>query len=198
MKKLNGPSFLCLALAGLLAVSAIAQDDGSKNPQVVLETSKGQIVLELYPDKAPKTVENFLAYVESGFFDGTIFHRVVRDFVIQGGGYTSDFTKKETRPPIVNEAKNGLSNDRGTISMARTNDPDSATSQFFISTKDNPSLDPSAASPHGYAVFGKVIEGMEVVDAIGTVKTTYKMGMADVPTENVVLTKAVLTKASVK
>lgn len=193
MKKLTAASFLCLAIVSLVAFPAFAQEEGSgESPQVVLETSKGAIVLELYPDKAPKTVENFLAYVESGFYDGTIFHRVVRDFVIQGGGFTEDFTKKPTRPPIANEAKNGLTNDRGTISMARTPDPDSATSQFFISTKDNPNLDPGAADPHGYAVFGKVIEGMEVVDAIGAAKTTYKNRMQDVPAETVVITKASL------
>lgn len=139
---------------------------------VELKTSMGNIVLELNAQAAPVTVKNFLGYVQEGFYDGTIFHRVWPGFMIQGGGYTAELEEKQTRTPIINEANNGLGNVRGTISMARKNDPDSATCQFFINHVDNRPLDYVNASNPGYAVFGKVIEGMDAVDAIASVKTT--------------------------
>ena len=139
---------------------------------VELKTSMGNIVLELNAQAAPVTVKNFLGYVQEGFYDGTIFHRVWPGFMIQGGGYTAELEEKQTRAPIINEANNGLGNVRGTISMARKNDPDSATCQFFINHVDNRPLDYVDASNPGYAVFGKVIEGMDAVDAIASVKTT--------------------------
>lgn len=143
------------------------------NPQVKVDTSQGSFVLELYPDKAPATVANFLAYVNSGFYNGTIFHRVIDGFMIQGGGFTEDYTRKQTNAAIMNEADNGLKNKRGTIAMARTSEPHSATSQFFINVKDNDFLDHSAKTPTGwgYAVFGKVIKGMDTVDKIRKVET---------------------------
>ncbi|RMF86835.1 MAG: peptidyl-prolyl cis-trans isomerase, partial [Nitrospirae bacterium] len=155
-------------------------------------TTAGTIAVELYPDKAPKTVENFLAYVDSGFYDGTLFHRVVKGFVIQGGGFTKGMHPKETRPPIPNEADNGLRNERGTVAMARTYQPHSATSQFYINLVDNPALDHRDKSLRGwgYCVFGRVIEGMEVVDAIAKLPTGTRHGYRDVPLEDVVILKA--------
>lgn len=150
-----------LAFCLLTASSALAAND----PRVVLETDLGNIELVLYPEKAPKTVENFLTYVDDGFYDGTIFHRVIPGFMAQGGGYTFDFQEKPNREPVVNESANGLSNARGTIAMARTNNPDSATSQFFINLVDNSRLDGSAQKP-GYTVFGKVLLGLSVVQQI--------------------------------
>ena len=177
------PCVLAL-LIPLLAAAAPAQETAA--PQVVLETSKGAIVLELDPGKAPGTVENFLGYVESGFFDGTVFHRVIPDFMVQGGGYTPDGGKKPTRDPIANEADNGLENVRGTVAMARTNDPHSATAQFFINTVDNAHLNHRGKNTAGwgYAVFGKVVAGLDVVDAIAAVKTR-----GSAPVEPVVITK---------
>ena len=168
---------------------SVTTTDQEPRPRVRLVTSKGTIVVELDREKAPITVSNFLRYVEDGFYDGTIFHRVVPDFVIQGGGFTPDLTRKETRPPIINESNNGLSNLRGTIAMARTSDPDSATSQFYINLVDNTSLDYAPGRP-GYAVFGKVIEGMDVVDAIGAVETTTRNGLNDVPVEDIIIERA--------
>jgi len=162
----------------------------SENIVVKLETSKGDILIELNSKAAPVTVKNFLTYVDEGFYNKTIFHRVIPSFMIQGGGFTADMERKETHDPIVNEAKNGLSNARGTIAMARTNDPDSATSQFFINHTDNTPLDYGGVSGAGYAVFGKTIEGMDVVDAIAAVKTTSRKGMDDVPVEPVVIKSA--------
>jgi cyclophilin family peptidyl-prolyl cis-trans isomerase len=161
-------------------------------PRVVMETSLGRMVIELDPETAPKTVENFLQYVRDGFYDGTTFHRVVPGFVIQGGGFTAEMVEKDTRPPIENEADNGLRNARGTICMARTPDPHSATSQFFINTKDNPVLDFRGKTMRdwGYAVFGKVIEGLDVVDAIEKVPTTRKGMHDDVPVDPVVIDSA--------
>jgi cyclophilin family peptidyl-prolyl cis-trans isomerase len=160
----------------------------AKGPQKVkLETSMGEIVIELNEETAPVTVKNFLRYVEEGFFDGTIFHRVIPGFMIQGGGFTPDMKQKQTHKPIVNEAANGLKNARGTIAMARTNDPDSATSQFFINHNNNESLNYAGPGKPGYAVFGKVTEGMDVVDAIASVKTTRKGPYSDVPVEPVVI-----------
>jgi cyclophilin family peptidyl-prolyl cis-trans isomerase len=162
----------------------------SQSNIVKLETNKGNIVIELDRQAAPVTVKNFLEYVEAGFYDGTIFHRVIPGFMIQGGGFTKDMQRKKTRSPIINEAKNGLSNKRGTIAMARTSDPNSATSQFFINHRDNTPLDYVAGGNPGYAVFGKVTEGMDVVDAIAAVKTTTRNGMDDVPVEPVVIQSA--------
>jgi len=187
MRRLLTSVLLTLSVA--LAGNAVAQD----TPQVRLETSKGAITLELYPEKAPKSVENFLGYVRDGFYDGTIFHRVIDGFMVQGGGFTQDYTRKPTQAPIENEADNGLSNRTGTVAMARTRDPHSATAQFFINVSDNTFLDHTAKSPRGwgYAVFGEVVDGMDVVNAIKSVKT----GPAgpfpkDVPQEPVVIESA--------
>jgi cyclophilin family peptidyl-prolyl cis-trans isomerase len=155
--------------------------------KVKLETSMGDMVIELNEEAAPVTVKNFLQYVEEGFYDGTIFHRVIPEFMIQGGGFTAEMTKKETHGPIINEAGNGLKNDRGTIAMARTNDPDSATAQFFINHADNDFLNYVDNNNPGYAVFGKVVEGMEATDKIAAVKTATQNGMGDVPVEQVAI-----------
>lgn len=162
------------------------------NPTVAFDTNHGRIVLELYLDKAPQTVENFLQYVRSGFYDGTIFHRVIPDFMIQGGGFTSDLRQKPTRTPIENEADNRVRNERGTIAMARTNDPHSATAQFFINLKDNGFLDHTGKNPQGwgYAAFGKVTEGMDVVDRIARVATGRQGMHENVPNASVVVEKA--------
>ncbi len=157
--------------------------------KVKLQTTKGDIIIELDESKAPVTVKNFLTYAQEGYYDGTIFHRVISGFMIQGGGFTKDMNRKKPHRPIVNECKNGLKNDRGTISMARTSDPDSATSQFFINHKDNAPLNYVKGRP-GYAVFGKVIEGMDTVNAIAAVKTTTVKGMRNVPAEPVVIKSA--------
>jgi len=158
-------------------------------PRVALETSKGEIVIKLAPDAAPATVDNFLHYVDDGFYAGTIFHRVIPDFMIQGGGLDADLERRETRDPVVNESDNGLSNERGTIAMARTSDPDSATSQFFINLRDNARLDGGGGQP-GYTVFGRVIEGMAVVDAIARVPTRTRGGRRNVPAETIVIEAA--------
>ena len=181
---------LTLALAPLvLAWSAASPSAQEANPMVVMETSLGTITIELYQDKAPKSVENFLAYVNSGFFEGTVFHRVIPGFMIQGGGMTADLNRKATRPPIENEATNGLKNTRGTIAMARTSDVNSATSQFFINPVNNASLDHRSTNPSefGYAVFGMVTEGMDVVDKIRAVPTGTRGPFQDVPNEPVVI-----------
>ncbi len=159
-------------------------------PQVVLETTMGDIVLELDREKAPVTVANFIKYAESKHYDGTVFHRVIKDFMIQGGGHTADLTEKETGKPIVNEATNGLKNVRGSIAMARTNDPDSATAQFFINVVDNAKLDHQGEERFGYAVFGKVVKGMDVVDKIREVKTGDKGTHKDVPLEPITIKSA--------
>ena len=157
--------------------------------KVRLATSMGDIVLELDKDKAPKTVDNFIQYVKAGQYDGTIFHRVISGFMIQGGGMKPDMSEKPTRPPIPLESRNGLSNVRGALAMARTSAPDSATAQFFINTVDNPFLDSSGG---GYAVFGKVVDGMDVVDKIRGVATATKGGHQNVPQEPVLIKKATL------
>jgi cyclophilin family peptidyl-prolyl cis-trans isomerase len=189
------------ALSGALA--GCGAENADKNPVVIIETSKGTIKVELFADKSPITVKNFLSYVDDKFYDGTIFHRVIKDFMIQGGGFESGLKEKQTKASIKNEsATNGLSNERGTIAMARTNDPDSATAQFYINVEDNngkrprgPNLDP-VRGRSGYAVFGKVIEGMDVVDQIKAVDTTEKVAivhggqkqrMENVPVEEVVI-----------
>ena len=153
------------------------------------ETSHGGFTVELFPKEAPVTVENFLKYVDDGFFDGTVFHRIVPGFVIQGGGLTSDFASKQTRTPIRNEAKNGLKNGRGWLSMARTSDINSATSQFFVNLSDNAFLD-HGPRDYGYAVFGRVTDGMEVIDKIAAVTTGRRKGYQDAPLEDVVIVSA--------
>ena len=176
--------------AAFAAILVLAGSPAVAEPvQVLMKTSKGDITLELDSDRAPRTVENFLAYVDDGFYDGTIFHRVIAGFMIQGGGFTADMTRKDTRDPIPNEADNGLRNLRGTIAMARTQDPDSATAQFFINHKDNAFLDHTSKDVRGwgYAVFGRVVDGMDTVDAIAAVPTGVKNGMGDVPVETVTI-----------
>ena len=163
------------------------------NPVVELQTSAGSIRIELYADKAPKTVSNFLQYVDDGFYDGTIFHRVIANFMIQGGGYAEDMSEKETNPPIMNEADNGLRNERGTIAMARTSDPHSASSQFFINAVDtNQFLDHSAKTSQGwgYCVFGKMTDGFDVLDQIRKVATGRRGGHQDVPAKPVTIVSA--------
>ena len=181
---------ICVAVT-LSAPSASAQD----NPVVVMETSLGSITIELLQSDAPKSVENFLAYVSDGFYEGTVFHRVIQQFMIQGGGMTADLSPKRTRPPIENEARNGITNARGTVSMARTNAIDSATSQFFISTVDNArSLDHRGLEPseYGYAVFGRVTDGMDVVYAIAAVETGNRGAHQDVPLEAILINSVTL------
>lgn len=187
------------AVAGVLLCALAAQAEGEtaapaakENPVVILTTSKGTIEIELDTENAPISVENFLAYVDSGHFDGTIFHRVIPGFMVQGGGFTSDMKQKDTLPPIKNEATNGLKNKRGTLSMARTSVVDSATSQFFINVADNTSLDHTKPNPrgYGYAVFATVTSGMDVVDAIVGVPTHNKGGHGDVPKESITIESA--------
>ncbi len=181
---------LLAALAALCLASAPAHgqsgDGDAQTPQVRFVTTHGEFVLELRPDVAPETVENFLQYARDGFYDGTVFHRVIPGFMIQGGGFTPELSRKPTRDPIVNEATADLPNQRGTIAMARTSNPDSATSQFFINVVDNDFLNDGVRGP-GYAVFGEVTDGMDVVDAIAGVETGYARGMRDVPVESVVI-----------
>ncbi len=173
-------------------LSASAEVVEAENPRVVLDTSEGKIVLELYMEKAHDTVQNFLGYIDAKFFDGTIFHRVIPNFMIQGGGFTADMKEKSSRAPIRNEADNGLDNDRYTIAMARTSDPHSATAQFFINTAKNDFLNFKNKTNQGwgYAVFGKVVEGMDTVDVISAVKTTTRGPYGDVPVKPVVIKSA--------
>jgi peptidyl-prolyl cis-trans isomerase B (cyclophilin B) len=170
----------------------------SSHPHVKLHTNKGDMLIELDADKAPKTVENFLAYVKEGFYDGTIFHRVINNFMIQGGGFEPGMKQKGAQAPVVNEADNGLVNDRYTVAMARTSDPHSATAQFFINVADNGFLNHTAPSAQGwgYAVFGKVVKGQDIIDAIKAVPTGRKGFHDDVPKEDVVLEKAILVSAA--
>lgn len=176
--------------AGLLVSIACCTAVAADNPRVLLKTSMGEIMLELYPAKAPKSVANFLQYVKDGHYNGTIFHRVIENFMIQGGGFDQSMNQKPTRAPIENEAKNGLKNERYTVSMARTSSPHSATAQFFINVKYNPFLDYPSQDGWGYAVFGKVIKGMDVVDKIRQVPT----GRQDVPVEQVVIESAAVIR----
>lgn len=179
---------MLLAMLGW-ALSAEARDTSTDNddlPQVRVSTTEGAFDIRLRPDIAPDTVANFLAYVEKGFYDGTLFHRVIPGFMIQGGGFDTDLRKKATDAPIKNESRQTARNLRGTIAMARTRNPDSATSQFFINLADNPHLNATRTRP-GYAVFGSVTQGMGAVDAIANVQTTRTNGMADVPVEPVVI-----------
>src|SRR3569623_856327 len=180
-----------MQLLAVLSLTAVIHEvHAAETPHVALKTNMGEIVLELYPDKAPKTVANFLQYVKSGHYNGTIFHRVIDFFMIQGGGFEPGMKQKPTNDPIENEAKNGLKNEPYTIAMARTSAPHSASAQFFINVKNNSFLDYPGQDGWGYAVFGKVIKGTEVVDKIKAVKTTRTGMHADVPVDNVVIEKA--------
>ncbi|MBQ9106055.1 MAG: peptidyl-prolyl cis-trans isomerase [Mailhella sp.] len=182
----------CLSLALVCVLGGQAQA-GGKN-MVTLQTNKGDIVLELDAEKAPNTVKNFLEYAKAGFYDGTIFHRVIPGFMIQGGGFTADMAQKSTNAPIENEANNGLKNDKYTIAMARTSAPHSATAQFFINVANNSFLNFSAPTMQGwgYAVFGKVVKGQEVVDAIARVRTGNRGFHQDVPVDAIVINKAIV------
>ena len=175
------------AVALLLCVCGMTWAEEGSNPTVVITTSAGTIEVELWADKAPISVENFLSYTDKAFYDGTIFHRVIKGFMIQGGGMTAEMKKKTTDQQIKNEADNGENNLTGTIAMARTNAVDSATSQFFINTVDNAMLDHSPDAKFGYAVCGKVVSGMDVVRQIESTTTTVRNGMKDVPSEPIVI-----------
>jgi len=189
---------LLILLFGLLVVVGMVRAEGGDSPRVVLETSKGNFVIALDAETAPISTENFLGYVEAGYYEGTIFHRVIDGFMVQGGGFTQDMVQKETRGTIQNEADNGVKNKRGTVAMARRPDPHSATAQFFVNVADNSFLDHKTKSDQGwgYAVLGEVVEGMDVVDAIAKVKTGRHGGMGDVPTEPVIIQKAYVQEAS--
>lgn len=188
--------WFAVAAAGFFAASMALQAAG--NPQVLLKTSKGDITIELFQDKAPISVKNFLSYVDEKYYDGTVFHRVIKGFMVQGGGMTADMHEKSSKPPIKNEAGNGLKNLRGTLAMARTPEIDSATSQFFINLVDNAFLDHQKGDPDkfGYAVFGKVVAGMDVVDAMAAVPTGSKGMHRDVPREPITIISA--TRVEVK
>ncbi len=183
--------WFAIAAAGFFAASVVLQ---AANPQVLLKTSKGDITIELFQDKAPISAKNFLSYVDEKFYDGTIFHRVIKGFMVQGGGMTPDMHEKSAKAPIKNEAANGLKNLRGTLAMARTPDIDSATCQFFINLVDNAFLDHQKGNPDqfGYAVFGKVVAGMDVVDAIAAAPTGSKGMHRDVPREPVTIVSVTL------
>ncbi|MGB5395825.1 MAG: peptidylprolyl isomerase [Gammaproteobacteria bacterium] len=186
-------TFTLLFSLATMSVSALAD-----NPKVKMDTDKGTVIIELYPDKAPDTVKNFLRYVEAGKYDGTLFHRVIKGFMNQGGGFDREYKKVDTFSPIINEADNGLKNTRGTIAMARTNDPNSATNQFFINTVDNHMLNHTNKSVRGwgYCVFGKVVEGMDVMDRISQVKTGAAGPFpSDVPAEPLAIQKVTLIQA---
>ena len=196
----NAVLFVALGLVMMSFGSSAGQDTPKADPVVKMTTTAGDITIELNPGKAPETVKNFLWYVDNKFYEGLVFHRVISNFMIQGGGMTKDMVRKEPKAPIKNESANGLSNLRGTIAMARTSEPHSASSQFFINVKDNAGLDKSK-SPDGwgYCVFGNVISGMDVVDKIRQVPTTSMSGNNDVPVDPIVITKVVrLTDDEVK
>ncbi|MBI2141603.1 peptidyl-prolyl cis-trans isomerase [Candidatus Woesearchaeota archaeon] len=184
--------FVTVAIVALL-ISGCSAEKEKMNTRVILETSKGTIEIELNQQQAPVTVANFLAYVNEGHYDGTVFHRVIPGFMIQGGGFTPDGTQKPTREPIKLESNNGLKNEMGTIAMARTSVPDSATSQFFINVANNDFLN-YAPGNDGYAAFGKVVSGMEAVNAIAAVETGNREGNSDWPVEDIVITKAYVKK----
>ncbi len=173
----------------LFSLMCLQLNSAYANPKVLMETSKGDITIELYENEAPRTVKNFLSYASEGFYNNLIFHRVIKDFMIQGGGMDSEMRQKDPKPPIKNEARRGLGNNRGTIAMARTNVVDSATAQFFINVKDNDFLNHTdkTARGFGYAVFGEVIKGMDVVDSIARVKTGIFNGFRDVPKEPILI-----------
>ncbi|MFT3758795.1 peptidylprolyl isomerase [Thauera sp.] len=187
-------AFAALASTALTSLGALAA-----NPMVELKTSQGEIVVEVFADKAPKSAENFVQYVKDGFYNGTVFHRVIDGFMVQGGGFDADMKQKSTRAPVENEAKNGLKNERGTLAMARTADPHSASSQFFINLVPNTFLDYPSRDGWGYAVFGKVVKGMDVVDKIAKVQTGNRGFHQNVPVEAVIIENAsVLEKAPAK
>ncbi len=202
LKRLLLPLWLLLGLAlGPVQAEETEAPASADAVRVAMLTSKGELVLELYPDKAPKTVANFLQYANEGFYDGTIFHRVIDGFMVQGGGFTADMARKETHAPIMNEADNGLRNIIGTVAMARTSDPHSATSQFFINVANNSSLDFRDKTPRawGYAVFGRVVKGMDVLKAIKSVDTSAQGMHRDVPVEPVTIQSVrVITDAAPK
>ena len=191
---------LASALVLLPLLAAFTVSAQSPNPRVAVRTSMGTFTIELHEKEAPGTVRNFLAYVDEGFYAGTIFHRVIEGFMIQGGGLDREMSRKKTRDPIANEAMNKLKNRAGTVAMARTSAPNSATSQFFVNVVDNPMLDyrDTSAEGIGYCVFGKVVEGMEVVEKIRSVPTGVKNGMRDVPTTPVVIESITRVKAEAK
>ena len=194
MKAKSGLGMVAALALGLMATTPVIGQDAGETPaeeqtMVVFETSKGNVTLELLAKEAPITVENFLSYVDAGFYDGTIFHRVIPGFMVQGGGFTPDMQQKKTGEPIKNEADNGLKNKRGTLSMARTQAVDSATTQFFINVADNDFLD-HGARDFGYAVFARVVDGMDVVDSIVQVPTGRSGGHSDVPLEPVLIESA--------
>ncbi len=182
-------TLILLGTAALLVGGAALAQTSPSPLKVLMKTSKGDITLELFQDKAPNTVKNFLGYVKDGFYDGTIFHRVIRGFMIQGGGHTADLAEKKAKAPIRNEAANGLKNLRGTIAMARESAPHTATSQFFINHVDNPGLDHTAntADGFGYCVFGRVVAGMDVVDAIAAAPTGTRINYENVPRETITI-----------
>ena len=187
-------AFAALASTALTRLGALAA-----NPMVELKTSQGEIVVEVFADKAPKSAENFVQYVKDGFYNGTVFHRVIDGFMVQGGGFDADMKQKSTRAPVENEAKNGLKKERGTLAMARTADPHSASSQFFINLVPNTFLDYPSRDGWGYAVFGKVVKGMDVVDKIAKVQTGNRGFHQNVPVEAVIIENAsVLEKAPAK
>ena len=194
MRYIRKSKWFLAAVAVAVAVSVsgcrMNKESVEERKMVTLETTKGNIVIEVNEQAAPVTSANFLQYVQEGFFNGTIFHRVIPGFMIQGGGFTADMQQKQTRPPIKNEASNGLKNARGTIAMARTNDPNSATAQFFINVVNNDNLNYSGPRNPGYAVFGRVVEGMDVVDTIAKVKTTTNAMFKDIPVEPVSIKSA--------
>jgi peptidyl-prolyl cis-trans isomerase B (cyclophilin B) len=188
--------FVLLICCVLIKPCFSESKNNSKHPLVRLETTMGDVIMELYPDKAPISCENFIQYVEDGFYDNTLFHRVIRNFVVQGGGFVSGLRQRKTRAPIKNEANNGLSNLRGTVAMARSSVVDSATSQFFINLSDNKFLNFRNVSPqgYGYAVFGKIISGMNVVDAIQSMKTVRVGAYSDVPKKDILVKKVTLLR----
>jgi len=192
MTGLNRIRRLCLVLGAAIAVQASAMAQAA--PKVKFQTSQGEFVVELYPEKAPVTVQNFLQYVKDKHYEGTIFHRVIEGFMIQGGGFNASMAEKPTRAPIVLEARNGLRNDRGTIAMARTREPNSATAQFFVNVVDNNNLNAPQPDGNGYAVFGKVVQGMDTVDKIRLASTT-NMGMfQNVPSTPIFINSVTLVK----
>lgn len=189
-----------LFAALVVTFCAVSLNAQAQNPQVEMRTNLGSIVLELQPENAPETVKNFLQYAQDGFYNGTIFHRVIADFMIQGGGFTADMQQKKTRDPIKHEGGNGLKNQVGTIAMARTADPNSATSQFFINVVDNQMLDFRGPGPQeiGYCVFGRVIKGLDVVNKIRNVQTASRAGHQNVPVQTVTIEKVTLIQAAAK
>lgn len=188
---MNSKHLVSLLVAAIMIVSLVTSSPANAakegNPMVLVKTNMGNFTIELYPDKAPVTVKNFLSYVDHKFYAGTIFHRIISTFMIQGGGFTPDMVQKETSAPIKNEADNGLKNLKYTLAMARTGIVDSATCQFFINVQDNPNLDYRDKANYGYCVFGKVVEGMNVIDEIKMVKTTEKGSYKDVPVKPVII-----------